>query len=167
MADAHAEHEDETFEQANAGASLTYPMQASSIRKNAYMVMKDQFPCKVVDVSTSKTGKHGHAKCHFVAVDIFTGKKYEDIVPSTHNCSVPNVSRAEYSLIDINDEGFVTLLTEGGDTREDLTLPTGTDDADKLAAQLKVDFNEGKELIVTVTKAMGIEMISSVKTTKS
>lgn len=144
------------------GASLTYPQQAGTIRKNAYIVINGK-PCKVADVSTSKTGKHGHAKCHFVGIDIFTGKKYEDLTPSTHNCDVPNVFRTEYTLIDITEEGFVSLMLENGDTRDDLTLPTGTDEADKLAQTLKADFAEGKEILVTVTKAMDIEMISSHK----
>ena len=39
-------------------------------------------------MSTSKTGKHGHAKCHFVALDIFTQKKMEELVPSSHNLDV-------------------------------------------------------------------------------
>ena len=29
-------------------------------------------PCKIVDMSTSKTGKHGHAKVHLVAIDVST-----------------------------------------------------------------------------------------------
>lgn len=56
-------------------------------------------PCKIVDMSTSKTGKHGHAKVHLVAIDIFTGKKLEELCPSTHNMDVPNVIRKEYQLV--------------------------------------------------------------------
>lgn len=103
--DEHHGH-DVDFESAESGASLTYPQQAGTVRKNGFLVIKGR-PCKVFcrkkpvpaesvthqtfltklcpsqvsDVSTSKTGKHGHAKCHFVAIDIFTGKKYEDLTP--------------------------------------------------------------------------------------
>ena len=73
-------------------------MQCSSLRKNGFVVIKSR-PCKIVDMSTSKTGKHGHAKVHLVALDIFTGKKLEDLCPSTHNMDVPNVSRKEYQLV--------------------------------------------------------------------
>ena len=84
-----------------SGASLSYPAQCSSIRKGGHVVIKDR-PCKIVETSTSKTGKHGHAKVHMVAIDIFTSKKYEEICPSTHNMMVPNVSRTEYPVCSTN-----------------------------------------------------------------
>merc|ERR1719423_477389 len=81
-------------------------------------------PCKIVEMSTSKTGKHGHAKVHLVALDIFTGKKLEDICPSTHNMDVPNVVRKDYQLLDVDDGGFLSLMdNDTGDTREDIALP--------------------------------------------
>lgn len=57
---------EETFEGGDAGASSTYPMQCSALRKNGYVVLKNR-PCKIVEMSTSKTGKHGHAKVKIVA----------------------------------------------------------------------------------------------------
>ncbi|KAL9225903.1 hypothetical protein vseg_001778 [Gypsophila vaccaria] len=151
--------EEHQFEsKADAGASKTYPQQAGTIRKSGYLVIKNR-PCKVVEVSTSKTGKHGHAKCHFVAIDIFNGKKLEDIVPSSHNCDVPHVNRTDYQLIDISEDGFVSLLTDNGGTKDDLKLP----EDEKLLETIKTGFADGKDLIVSVQSAMGEEQICGVK----
>lgn len=46
----------------------------------------------------------------------------------------------------------VSLMDENGNTKDDLSLPKGTDDAEKLAQQIKEDFDAGKELVVTVLK---------------
>ncbi|KAI8089266.1 eukaryotic translation initiation factor 5A [Halteromyces radiatus] len=144
------EHETVTFETTDAGASKTFPMQCSALRKNGHVVIKGR-PCKIVEMSTSKTGKHGHAKVHLVGIDIFTGKKYEDLSPSTHNMDVPNVIRNEYSLINI-DDGYLSLMLTDGSTKEDVKLP----DTD-LGVKMQEEFDAGLDLLVTVVSAMGEE----------
>ncbi|XP_058071164.1 eukaryotic translation initiation factor 5A-2-like, partial [Magnolia sinica] len=131
----------------DAGASKTYPQQAGTIRKNGYIVIKSR-PCKAIELSTSKTGKHGHAKCHFVPIDIFNGKKLEDIVPSSHNCDVPQ---------SCDEDGFVSLLTDNSNTKNDLKLCS----IENPLAQIEDGFGEGKDLVVTVMCTMGEEQICS------
>jgi len=145
------------FQQVTSGASKTYPAQCSSLRKNGFVVIKG-FACKIVDMSTSKTGKHGHAKVHLVGSDIFTGKKYEDICPSTHNMDVPEVTRQEFSLMDITDDGFCSLMKDDGSVKDDLKVPEG-----ELGQDIRSQFADGKELTVTVLSALGAEHIVSVK----
>ena len=138
-----------------------YPAQASSIRIGGYILIRER-PCKVINMSTSKTGKHGHAKINFTATDIFTEKKMEEICQSTHNINVPVVTRKEYQLVDIDDEDYVTLFDEEtNETTEDQKLRDKKVDFD-----IKKSFEEGKELIVTVISAMGESAIIDFKEMK-
>jgi len=119
-------------------------------------------PCKIVEMSTSKTGKHGHAKVHMVGLDIFTAKKLEDICPSTHNMDVPVVKREDYTFMDIDNEGFLTLMAEGGAVREDLKCPAG-----EVGDDLRAGNESGRDMICTVLSACGEECVIQVKTSNA
>jgi len=158
---------EETFESTDSGSSHTYPMEAGQIRKGGFIMIKGN-PCKVSDVSTSKTGKHGHAKCHFVAIDIFTGKKMEDLVPAGHTTAIPFVKKEEYQCIDCDDDDFVTLLTPEGDTRADIKLPRSlpppeVPGAEVLSQKIIDHLKEEKDFYVIVQVACGREQIMDIK----
>jgi len=154
-----SDSEQYVMENADAGASETIPMEAGQIKKGGFMMIKGK-PCKVLSISVSKTGKHGHAKCNFVATDIFTGKKYEDMVPSTHGTTVPIVSRTEWEIIDIDGEEL-TLMDEGGNQKTDLNLPAFPEN---MANEIREAWNGGENsVMVTVQKAVGIEQVVAFK----
>jgi len=144
------------FDGGSAGASKTFPMQCSALRKNGFVMIKER-PCKIVEMSTSKTGKHGHAKVHLVALDIFTQRKHEDICPSTHNMNVPHVTRKDYQLVDIDDD-YASLMDDGGDQKEDLKIPEND-----LGKEIREKFENGDNFQVTVLSACGEEQIVGTK----
>merc|ERR1711897_38326 len=165
-----ADDDEPTFESAESGASHTYPQQAGEIRKGSHLMGKGH-PCKCIEVSTSKTGKHGHAKAHIVALDIFTGKKYEDLCPTSHNLEVPFVKRSEYQLLSADEgSGEVSLLLESGETKDDLNLPTfvqqgePTDEDKKVVDDILKGVDDGKTVTVIVQSACGMEKIIQCKT---
>ena len=91
---------------------------------------------------------------------------------------VPNVTRNEYQLVSpphtdlsstcvllrphflkVNiDDGFLNLMTQDGTAKDDVKLP----DSD-LGKQIQADFDEGKDLLVTIVSAMGEEQAISYK----
>ena len=151
--------DDLTIQNTGAEASLTYPIEAGKLKKGDYVMIKER-PCKIVDISFSKVGKHGHAKANIVGLDIFTGKKYEECCPSGNTLEAPRVSRQDYMVVDVN-EGIVTVLDEKGN---ELTFPLPEGD---LGAMLKKRFDNGDDLAVTVLSAVGTEAIVQVKEDKT
>merc|ERR1712046_194723 len=154
----------------DAGASLVVSTEAGQIRKGGYIMIKGK-ACKVRDVSVSKTGKHGHAKCKFLAADIFTGATCEELSPSTHSIDVPIVKKKDWMIQGLQDETYVLLMDDDGEMREDLQLPNETfkTDDDNTASQLiqdycaMVDDGSNIEIYCTVLAAVGLEKITEVR----
>ena len=138
----------------------TYPVQASSIKIGGHILVKNN-PCKIMEKSFSKPGKHGHGKISFVGIDIFTGKKNTDVVPSSHNVDVPEIERIEYQLANI-DDSYLSLMNDNGEIREDIKLPEGD-----LGLELQTKFDDGKVLIVIIISAMNQNAVIGLKEIKS
>jgi translation initiation factor 5A len=118
------------------------------------------FYSQISELATSAPGKHGHAKCAVVAMDIFTQKKFESIFPSHHVANVPLVNKTDYTLLDITEDGYCALLGEAGNTREDISLPLHPEG---LSKRLQDAFVTGDQLLVTVVESLGFEQIVSFK----
>ena len=150
---------------AEAGGSKTFPMQCGNLKKGSHVILKGK-PCKVVDIATSKTGKHGHAKANITGLDIFTNKKYEDCHPTSHNVDCPFVTKTDFELVSVADDNFVTFIDKEGEFREDLQLPTD-EDLSEMVNKLKADLEADKNLLITVVSAMGEEKIIAYRDDKN
>ena len=96
-----------------------------------------------------------------VGIDIFTGRRYEDVRPAGHMIQVPNVRKKDYAVVDIDGDDYVTLLNEETcRIRKDLKLKEDSD----ITRRLLDKFNEGDgQMKVTVLKALGEEQIIAFK----
>ena len=147
----------EEFFTGSSGAAKSVPQQASSLRKNGFVLMEKN-PCKIVEMSVFKTGKHGRGKVHLVGIDIFDGKKHEEVCPSTHNMQVPNILRKEFMVISIDPDGYIELLdTDTSDTRSDIRGNDGN------LKEIHVLLDADEDVLVTILSAMDREEIVSIK----
>jgi translation initiation factor 5A len=158
-----ASEENNDFETGGDNASETTPIRAGEVKKGGFVLLKGK-PCKVMTISTSKTGKHGHAKANMMGYDIFTGKKYEDISPTSHTMYAPVVHRSEWQFLNPDeDDVHCMLMNEDGVTREDVRMPPGNQE-DRVREDIIDAFEKDEmDIMVTVLKAMGQEAIISFK----
>jgi translation initiation factor 5A len=156
---AENESKEFTFDTASAGTSPSLSIPSVRPPQRRLRRPKQDSPCKIVDLSVSKLSKHSNAKVNIIAIDIFTSKKYDHVTPSHNTVGVPIVHKQEYLLLDIANDGFISLShVETGETKDDVKVPIG-DVGEKLTKL----FGEEKEIQVIVQAATGDEAIIEVE----
>lgn len=102
------------------------------VREGMYVVIEGE-PCRVVEVTRAKTGKHGSAKAHVVAVGLFTGSKRTMVAPVDEQVEVPMIEKRTAQVIaDLGD----TIQLMDLETFETFELEKPDDP--KLAERLRV-----------------------------
>jgi translation initiation factor 5A len=154
--------EDYQFEQGDSGSAGIEKIQAGCLKIGSLVMIKGH-PCKVVSFSTAKTGKHGAAKAMVTGIDIFSSNKYECTFSTGENVDAPVVERKEYTLNFIDDEGFMALMNESGEIKEDLKVPEEEWLKDVVEKAKNILEDGKKECLVTVVSAMGQEKLISAR----
>ena len=111
------------FETGDSGALNTELAEAGRMKPGSLIIMKEQWPCKVTAFSTAKPGKHGSAKAMITAKDIFTDKQYEETFGTGDMIPRPIVTKTEMTCLSYDDDDTLTLMTESGELKEDLSFP--------------------------------------------
>ena len=97
------------------------PMPVSSLKKGSYVVL-DGVACRVVDLQTSRPGKHGHAKTRIVAVGLIDNRKRETVMPGHDNIEVPIIDKRNAQILSIQGNVANVMDNETYETF-DLTIP--------------------------------------------
>jgi len=130
-------------------------MSVNDLHKGCYVMMKGGFPCKVVEVARSKQGKHGSAKVSITALDIFTGRKYEDLYPSSKNVEVPEVVKIELEVLGVDPSGRLQVKQlKDGKPFQSVPVPD-----DEMGERIRSLMGERAAVVVQLQCAMGKEKI--------
>jgi translation initiation factor 5A len=106
------------------------------LKVGSYILIDDE-PCKIVDYSTSKPGKHGESKARIVAIGIFDNSKRSVVHPVTHKAHVPIIDRRQAQVIAIVGEEVQLMDME---TYEMFNVPMPEEFKDKLEPGKEISY---------------------------
>ena len=129
--------------------SDTKLVSVGSLKKGDSIII-DGAPCKITDTTTSRPGKHGHAKINMMAVGILDGKKRNLVMPGHDKVEAPIIEKKNAQILSISGSNANVMDMETYETF-DLEIPE----------DLKGQVNEGSLVLYWVL--MGIKVMKQVK----
>lgn len=96
--------------------SVTY-VSLGEVKTGNFIVI-DGEPCKVVEITRAKTGKHGSAKAHVVAIGLFSGSKKTLTAPVDQRVEMPIIDKRTAQVIADMGDSFQLMDLETFETFE-------------------------------------------------
>jgi translation initiation factor 5A len=113
-------------------------------------VLIDDIPCRVVEIESSKPGKHGAAKMRITAMGIFEGQKKTLLSPGDADVESPIIERKNVQIMSVSGKSAQVMDSQTYEIY-DLEIP------DELVANAA----SGKE--AEVLEAMGRKKMERIK----
>ena len=118
--------------------------------KRGDTIIIDGAPCKILDTTTSRPGKHGHAKVNMMAVGLLDGKKRQLMMPGHDKVEAPIIEKKTAQILSIAGKMASVMDMDSYETFE-LEIPD----------ELKEEIAEGKEVLYWTL--MGSKVMKQVK----
>ncbi|HLC37667.1 MAG TPA: translation initiation factor IF-5A [Candidatus Nanoarchaeia archaeon] len=106
-----------------------------SLKPGRYVIFEDKV-CVLKSIETSRTGKHGHAKCRVEAIGVLDNSKIIKIIPAHDNVEVPIIEKKSAQVLSIQGDTANVMDMESYETF-DLKIPD----------ELKNDIKEGVQVM--------------------
>jgi len=117
---------------------MSKPVDVGSLRVGGYILV-DGEPCRIVDLTKSKPGKHGSAKARIVAIGVFDGVKRSLVKPVDANAEVPIIEKRSGQVFAVTPSSVQIMDLE---TYEylDSPYPEEEDLKAKIAPGVEIEF---------------------------
>ncbi len=113
-------------------------VEVRELKVGRYMLI-DDIPCKIMEITTSKPGKHGEAKARIVAIGIFENQKKSVVFPVKHKVKVPIIEKKNAQVLHVNNNEAQLMDSE---TYETFIIQIDPGDEDKVKAGTEVSYWE-------------------------
>jgi len=117
---------------------MSKPVDLGSLKVGSYVIV-DGEPCRIVDYSKSKPGKHGSAKARIVAIGVFDGAKRTLVKPVDAQVEVPIIDKRSGQIISLLPNAVQVMDLENYQVFES-PVPEEEDIKSRLASGVEIEY---------------------------
>lgn len=120
----------------------------SEVGRGSFIII-DGVPCKVVEMETSKPGKHGSAKARITGVGIFDNQKKTLLAPTHADVEVPDIKKRKAQVVSVAGN-MVQLMDMESYEIYDSSIPEDLKSLMKGGAEVEILEAMGRRIITRV-----------------